>query len=104
MKKLPLIAAGIALVLTLLGMLVNYLYFKQNQWLLLAHHIYGGEITVERGFGWKVSHIYAMTSTGRDSTSLKFSILNFILTFLILALIIWAVAAIVTKIKARRTF
>lgn len=101
MKKL-IVSAAASLLLTLTGLLVNYIYYQNNQHLLLAYHMHGGEITVESGFGLTVRHIYAMTPNSRDSISCRFSLSGFILTFLLLTLIIWLVRTVIAMIRRPR--
>ncbi len=102
MKKL-IVSAAASLVLTLTGLLVNYIYYQNNKHLLLAYRMYGGEITTESGFGLTVTHIYAMTPNSRDSLSCRFNPVGFILTFLLLTLIIWLVWTVVTMIRKPRS-
>ncbi len=102
MKKLILSAAA-SLVLTLTGLLVNYMYYQKNKSLLLAYRVFGGEITRESGFGLTVVHIYAMTPNSRDSVSCKFNPIGFVLTFLLLTLFIWLVWTVIAKIRKPRS-
>ena len=84
-----LIATGI----TLAGMLVNYLYYLENRWMLLCVTMHGGEITVQFGFGLRLVRIFAMMEGERDSIKFGFDIISFILTlaliFIIVFIIIW---------------
>ncbi len=102
MKKL-IMSAAVSFVMTLTGLIINYLYYQKNGFLLLAYRVYGGEITRESGFGLTFTHIYAMTSDGRDSLSLRFNVFNFILTFLLLTLIVWLAWTIFTAIRKTKS-
>ena len=88
MKRIA-ITLIISFLLTVGGLLVNYLSFRDQGYMPLAINRFGGEITVMTGFGLKCVHIYAMTSNGRDLVSLSFSIVSFVLTFLLIAAIIY---------------
>ena len=79
----------ISFLLTVGGLLINYLSFKDQGDMPLAIKHFGGEITVMTGFGLKCVHIYAMTPEAGDSVSLSFSIVNFILSFLAVAVIVY---------------
>lgn len=102
MKKL-IVSAAASLILTLTGLFVNYMYYQNNKHLLLGYNMHGGEITVENGFGLRVTHIYAMTPNSRDSISCRFSLPGFILTFLLLTLIIWLIWTIIAMIRRPRS-
>ena len=86
LKRTLLIAFLITLGIMLGGTLINYLYFQSHGYLLFANRMWGGEITRETGFGWVYTHIYSMTPEDRDSISLRFSVPDFILWFLLIFL------------------
>lgn len=99
MKFNILLASIISLGINLLAMLTNYLYYLANKHLLLAFKHYGGEITIEHGFGLILRHIFAMRDSDKDSIRLLFSPLSFIAYFIIIALIVFIIIIIIKKIK-----
>ena len=88
------------LILTLLGMLVNYLSFRDRKWLKLAISRFGGEITIQYGFGLRMVHIYAMEQGGHDSVRLSFDPFSFLVCFVILSLIVFLILSIISRKKA----
>lgn len=99
MKLNIILSSIISLGINLLTLFINYLYYLANNHLLLAFKHYGGEITIEHGFGLILRHIYAMRSTDRDSIRLLFSPLSFIAHFIVIALIVFIIIIIIKKIK-----
>ena len=93
MLKKVLISAGIALVITLAGLYINYRFYLENRHLRWSLKNHGGEITIESGFGLRAVHIYGMTPDQATTHKLVFDPLNFILCLLaltaIILLIIW---------------
>ena len=87
MKRILISFAG-ALILTLAGMLCNYLSFRANRWLKLAYTGYGGEITIQHGFGLRMVHIYSMAPGESDSVTLTFNLFSFLFCLVVLFLII----------------
>ena len=77
----------ISLIVNIIGLITNYMYYTNNKSLLMAYRSYGGEYMGEFGFGLIVSHIYSMTANGTDSINIRFSILLFLLSLIIIALI-----------------
>lgn len=93
-------AAILALILTLAGLCVNWLWYRMTGHLLLAHMMRGGEITAETGFGLSFVHIYAMGPPGaKDSLYLKFDPFSFLLSFAVLFVIIMVVYLIIARLK-----
>ena len=82
--KRTLTALFVSLAATVSGLAVNYFHYLKEGYLLLAHTMYGGEITVQSGFGLSFTHIYTMEPGGRDSLSLRFDPLNFLITFAVI--------------------
>ena len=99
--KRPVIAALIALVITLAGMYINYRSFLDTQYLRWSLKMHGGEITVENGFGLRVSHIYAMTPEASNSHSLSFSPAGFLIMFLLIAAAVFLLLTVTEKIRHR---
>lgn len=99
MKK-TMISMIAGLLLTLMGMLVNYLSFKDRNWLKLAINRFGGEITIQYGFGLRMVHIYAMEQGGHDSIRLSFDPFSFVVCFIVLSLIVFLVLCIIGRKKA----
>jgi len=89
----------ISILILLVGMLINYLYYLNNKHLLLAIKMYGGEILIEYGFGLRFVHIYSMFNDQNDSISLKFDLFNLIITFILIFLIVYLIVYIIKKIK-----
>ena len=92
MKNLTL-AGLIALLLNAAGALINYLYFRANNTLLIKWSSHGGEITVEHGFGGiSATHIYGMMPGDVTTHSLRFSpavfLISFVLTFAVVYLVV----------------
>ena len=98
MKKTWLSLTG-AFILTLAGMLWNYLSFKDRNWLALAYTMFGGEITVQFGFGLRMVHIYSMRPEGHDSIRLSFDVFSFVICLGILFLIIFLILSVIQKKK-----
>ena len=80
-----------SIIITLIGLLINYFSYRNDGKLLLAIKMYGGEIKLEYGFGLRLRTIYTMSSEGVNRTSLHFSIINFVFTVFVLSLIIFVV-------------
>ena len=100
MKKV--LAAGIiALIIELIGMAVNYFYYQSNGWLLISHKGFGGEITIEHGFGLRVVHIYAMAPGESGSVTLSFSPTSFIVFFIVLFLLVWIILFATEKLQKK---
>lgn len=98
MKRIT-ITLIISFLITLAGLLINYLSFKDQGSMPLAINHFGGEITVMTGFGLRCVHIYAMTPDGRDLVSLSFSMMSFILTFLLIAVIVYVLFSLFRLFK-----
>ena len=98
MKKIT-VTLIVSFLITLAGLLINYLSFKDQGDMPLAIKHFGGEITVMTGFGLKCVHIYAMTPEAGDSVSLSFSIVSFVLTFLLIAAIIYVLLSLFRLFK-----
>ena len=82
MKKVY--AAGIlSLLFCAVGTLINYLYYRENNHLLLCFRTYGGEITIEHGFALRAVHIYGMTPDAVTTHSLRFSPIGLLATLLV---------------------
>ena len=88
----------VALLITLLFMTVNYISYRKDGHLRLCHHMFGGEITVETGFGLEAVTTYAMSPEERDTRSLRFSFLNFLLSFVIVWIGVYLCFLIIDKI------
>ncbi len=84
MKKSILVSAVLSLLICLAGCLINYRSYQSSGSLKWAVRTFGGEITIENGFGWHLVHIYAMTPGQGDTVRLSFSAAGFLLSFLAL--------------------
>ena len=100
MKKTAL-SLIVSLAVNLAGMLINYFYYRINRHLLLCFRSFGGEITVESGFGLIAVHIYAMDPYSSDSLHLRFEPLAFIVWLLAIALIVFLVLFVIGKIRKK---
>ncbi len=87
---------------TVCGTAVNYLYYLKNGFLLLAYRMYGGEITVEYGFGLRYTHIYTMEQGGRDSFSLRLDPLNLIIMFAAIFVIAYGIVLLAGHLSRRK--
>ena len=101
MKRLG-ISVLVSLAVNLLIMGVNYLYYQSNHWLLIAHKVFGGEITVEFSPGLAVSHIYAMTMEGHDSIRLRFEPFSLLICVAVLALLIFLALTLADRMLQRK--
>ena len=88
------------LLLTLFGLFLNYLSFRDRKWLKLAISRFGGEITIQYGFGLRMVHIYAMEQGGHDSIRLSFDPFSFVFCFVVLSLIVFLILSIISRKKA----
>ena len=102
MKRLV-ISLVTALIITSAGALMNYLHFQKTGHLLLASKMWGGEITVEFGFGWRMVHIFAMSPEEQDSISLTFQFVQFFGQALATALIIFLLLCIISAVRKKRS-
>lgn len=98
MKKM-IIAAVMSLTVNLGGMLINYLHFRRTNYLMYSVKTFGGEFMGETGFGLTVSHIYTMIQGGNDTHSLRFNPIGFILSFLIIAAVFYALLLIISALR-----
>ena len=100
MKRITL-SLIISLGINLIGALLNYIYYRFNEHLLLCFRSFGGEITVESAFGLIAVHIYTMDPNGKDSLRIRFYPLLFIAWVLIIALIIFLILFVIGKIRKK---
>ncbi|MBO4918900.1 MAG: hypothetical protein J5365_01950 [Erysipelotrichaceae bacterium] len=100
MKKITL-SLIISLAVNLVGALINYIYYQFNRHLFLCFRSFGGEITVESGFGLIAVHIYAMEPNSSDSLHLRFEPLAFIVWLLAIALIVFLILFLIGKIRKK---
>lgn len=89
------------IVISLAGLLVNYLYFQKEGHLLLAWKMWGGEITSETGFGLRMVRIYAMMQGESDSISLRFEPVSFALSAILFSLLAYLLSGLFAKMKGR---
>ena len=92
--------AGLAF--TLAGLLVNYIHYRNYSRMLLAFRVYGGEITMERGFGLKVVKIYAMTPEQSSTMRFSFDPLTFVLSVILLSIVAYAVIFLIGRSLAKK--
>ena len=98
MKNHLTLAGAIALAVNLAAALVNYLYYRSRKSLLIGMKTYGGEITIEHGFGGlRAVHIYGMTPDAVTTHTLRFSPLLFLISFCLTLVVVFAVLKIVRR-------
>ena len=94
-------AGIISLILNAVGAALNYYSFQSQNHLLIKLSTFGGEITIENGFGGlRAVHIYAMTPDGVTTHSLRFSPILFVLCFVITAAVIFVILRIVRRLRS----
>ena len=98
MKKL-LISLTAGLVISLLGMLINYRSYLKRGYLKLCITNHGGEITIQDGFGLRCVHIYAMEMGQSGSQSLRFAPVNLLVHILVIALIVYLIITVIEKVR-----
>ena len=91
-----------AALITAAGMAVNYMYYQKNGHLLLCLRMFGGEITVEQGFGLKMTHIYSMLQGQKDMVSLSFNWIGCLASFLLIFLIMYVLSILGTSLLKRK--
>ncbi len=99
MNKNVLISFFLSLAVCLIGAFVNYRSFLSGKYLLWSLKMYGGEITIEYGFGWIVSHIYGMTPDSTTSHNLRFSPIQFILMLAVGTALFFLIVTLVSKFR-----
>ena len=93
-------AGIISLILNAVGAALNWFSYQSQKHLLIKRSTFGGEITIEHGFGGlRAVHIYAMTPDGVTTHSLRFSPILFVLCFVITAAVIFVILRIVRRIR-----
>ena len=92
------ISFAISAALNLIGMLVNYLHFREAERLLLAVRSYGGECMLEIGCGWRVFHTDAMREGQENTAALHFSPITLALQILLLAAVIFGLLLLIKKL------
>lgn len=99
MQKKRWVTAGCtAVVINLLACMINYLSFQDSNWLMLKVEVYGGEITMEYGFGGlRAVHIYAMTPDQLTTHTLKFSVLLFLGCTVLTTLLVYLLLTLFAK-------
>lgn len=102
MKRI-IVSGAISLVLNLFGMLVNYLSYRSSGWLLLKTEGWGGEITIEYGYGGlRVVHIFAMMEGESGSVNLTFDPVLFLISLLGTWVAVWLILTAVSFFRKRR--
>ncbi len=99
MNKNLLISFFLSLAVCVVGAFVNYRAFLSGKYLLWSMKMHGGEITIEYGFGWIVSHIYGMTPDSTTSHNLRFSPLQFILMLAIGTALFFLIVTLISRFR-----
>ena len=102
MKKL-LIALLISCVLVSIGLVINLFSYRESNHLRFCIRNYGGEITIERGFGLMATHIYPMTQDGATSHRLRFAPVNLIVNIIAFTAIAYGLILLGTLIFKKRS-
>lgn len=79
-KKILMISLVLAVIVCAVGSYVNYNAYMKSHNLKWSVKTYGGEITIEHGFGWESVHIYGMSPEESDSHKLTFSPFSLLLS------------------------
>ena len=94
------LAGILSLVLNGIGALINWLSFRSSNSLLLKISTFGGEITVEHGFGGiRAVHIYGMTPDQLTTHSVQFSPAGFVISFLLTAAVVYVILFAVQRLR-----
>ena len=96
MKRI-LISLFAGICLSSCALLANYLYYQKNGFLMLAKTVYGGEITIQKGLGLSLVHVYAMMQGQNDSIRLSFDLISFVLVAVLFGLLVYGVWSILAK-------
>lgn len=102
MKKILLKSFLIALGLTALGMLINFVFYSNGEIMPLAHTVYGGEIIIDMGFGLCVSNIYSMLPDGGTTVFINFDPFSLIICLAGLTIIVFVILLVINKIWLNR--
>lgn len=89
----------IALVITLIGMAINFAYYTMGRVMPLVYTMYGGETIIDMGFGLRVVNIYSMLPDGSSSSNLVLDPISFIICLLPIMLVVQLVLTAVRKLK-----
>lgn len=101
-KKLLKTKMLVPLIMVLSGLAINLISFKFDERIILAIQFSGGEYIEERGFGLIASHNFPLSQNPNSSHSLSFSIIDFILTFIIFFLLYSFYSWFFEKIKEKK--
>ena len=95
-------AGIIALLLNAAGILVNYLAYRMSGHLLLKIQSFGGEITLEFGFGGLVlRHIYGMARDDVTTHTMKFNPAFFLISLVLTVIAVWIVISAAKKLTGK---
>ena len=101
MKKYIAVSAILSLLVCAAGCLVNYRSYQSYGHLKWALRTYGGEITIENGFGWHLVHIYSMTPDTGDSIRCSFSVPGMLVSFLGVFALISVLCVLIRFVRRR---
>lgn len=94
------LAGIIALILNGIGALVNWLSFRSSNALLIKLNTFGGEITIEHGFGGiQAVHIYGMTPDQLTTHSVQFSPVGFVISFLLTLAVVYLILVVFRRVR-----
>ncbi len=98
MKKLALQSMGLALIVNLIVMAFNYVYFQKNHLLKWAWRVQDGAETTEYSLGWLAAHPGGLTAEGA-AHELSFSLLTLLIGVLLVGNVILILSVIVKHIR-----
>ena len=94
------LAGIIALILNGIGALLNWLSFRSSNSLLIKLNTFGGEITIEHGFGGiRAVHIYGMTPDQLTTHSVQFSPVGFVISFLLTLAVVYLILLVLRRVR-----
>ena len=94
------LAGILSLILNGIGALINWLSFRSSVRLLLKLTTFGGEITIEHGFGGiRAVHIYGMMPDQVTTHSVQFSPVGFLISFLLTAAVLYVILSVIRRLR-----
>lgn len=94
------LAGIIALILNGIGALLNWLSFRSSNSLLIKLNTFGGEITIEHGFGGiRAVHIYGMTPDQLTTHSVQFSTAGFVISVLLTLAVVYLILLVFRRVR-----
>lgn len=101
MKQNIILSLLISLGINLVGMLINFITFKNTNHMPLAIKMPGGECLLEIGFGLRAFHTYAMRMGDSDRVSFTFAPITLIIQLIVIAGIILLIILLINKLRQK---